>query len=183
MNKWVYFATLPVIVVCYAIVLDGTGKPGLLLAMLAGAAVIALWMRSAKATMQEREYRRTYEASRAATCTALCGVLGELEYKITMRDPSAGEFRFKSGNADRWIPRLPVECSASVQQIGDRESEVVIRGRAVPGDERWSYTPAYPEGLESRARRIFDRVGATVVTCSLIDAAAPASGGDTVVPS
>jgi hypothetical protein len=131
MNKWVYFATLPVIVVCYAIVLDGTGKPGLLLAMLAGAAVIALWMRSAKATMQEREYRRTYEASRAATCTALCGVLGELEYKITMRDPSAGEFRFKSGNADRWIPRLPVECSASVQQIGDRESEVVIRGRAV----------------------------------------------------
>jgi hypothetical protein len=88
-----------------------------------------------------------------------------------MSDPDAGTLLFRGGTRGPWIPRLGVDCSASVRQVDDRESEIVIAGHAVPTDGDGRMTLPYPEGMGTRAAKLLDAVGATVVTYSVIDAA------------
>ncbi len=173
MNKWVYCALLAMGGACVGIV-NGNGWPGVgwdLILIAVTLALLAIVIRAIASETQEHEYRRTYEASKQATYSALCGVLGRLDYKITMNDPDAGTLLFKGGKLGPWIPRLGVECRASVHQIDDRESEIVIAGHAVPTDKDGQLTLPYPEGMGTRAAKLLDGVGATVVTYSVIDAA------------
>lgn len=187
MKRWVYFALLAMIGVCAGII-NGNGWPGVGWDLALTAIVLALLataIRYIAAEMQEHEYRRTYAASKDAAYSALCGVLGSLDYKIAMSDPDAGTLLFKGGRLGPWIPRLGVECRASVRQIDDRESEIVIAGHAVPTDKDGHMTLPYPEGMGTRVAKLLDAVGATVVTYSVIDAAlaarddiAPSAAGD-----
>jgi hypothetical protein len=173
MNKWVYFALLAVVGACVGII-NGNGWPGLgwdLILLAVTLALLAIVIRSTASETQEHEYRRTYEASKEATYSAFCGVLANLDYKITMNDPDAGTLLFKGGKRGPWIPRLGVECRASVHQLGDRESEIVIAGRVVPTDQDGRSALPYPEGMRRRAAKLLDGVGATVVTYSVLDAA------------
>jgi hypothetical protein len=173
MNRWVYFALLAAIGACVGII-NGNGWPGVRWDLVLTAVVLALLataFRYLAAEAQEHEYRRTYAASQEAAYSAFCGVLGDLGYRITMSDPDAGTLLFKGGRLDPWIPRLGVECRAFVRQIDDRESEIVITGHAVPTDRAGHGTLPYPEGMGTRAAKLLDAVGATVVTYSVIDAA------------
>jgi hypothetical protein len=105
-----------------------------------------------------------FAASKDAAYSALCGVLGSLDYKITLSDPDAGTLLFEGGKLGPWIPRLGVKCRASVRQIDDRESEIVIAGHAVPTDKDGHMTLPYPEGMGTRVAKLLDGVSATVVT-------------------
>ena len=108
MNRWVYFALLAMIGACVGII-NGNGWPGKgwsLLLIGVVLALLAIVTRYLASETQEHEYRRTYEASKQATYSALCGVLGNLDYKITMNDPDAGMLRFEGGRLGPWIPRL-----------------------------------------------------------------------------
>jgi hypothetical protein len=99
MNRWVYFALQAAIGACVGII-NGNGWPGVGWDLILAAVVLALLaiaIRHIAAEMQEHEYRRTYAASRDAAYSALCGVLGNLDYKITMSDPDAGTLLFRSG--------------------------------------------------------------------------------------
>jgi hypothetical protein len=173
MSRWVYFALLAAIGVCAGII-NGNGWPGVGWDLILAAvilALVAIAIRHIAAETQEHEYRRTYAASKEAAYSALCGVLGKFDYKITMSDPDAGTLLFRGGTRGPWIPRLGVDCSASVRQVDDRESEIVIAGHAVPTDGDGRMTLPYPEGMGTRAAKLLDAVGATVVTYSVIDAA------------
>jgi hypothetical protein len=173
MKRWVYFALLAMIGVCAGII-NGNGWPGVGWDLTLTAVVLALLaiaIRYIAAETQEHEYRRTYAASKEAAYSALCGVLGSRDYKIAMSDPDAGTLLFNGGRLGPWIPRLGVECRASVRQIDDRESEIVIAGHAVPTDKDGHTRLPYPEGMGTRVAKLLDAVSTTVVTYAVIDAA------------
>jgi hypothetical protein len=178
---WVYFALLAAAVACFGVIeAVPSGRPYTFLLLLVLFVLGYLWWRShVDEEAQEREYRRTYEASSEATYTALRGALGDLDYKVTVGDPDTGTLQFTGGKLGPWIPRLPVECTASVRQLSDRESEIVIAGRECPPQRQGWFTPPqglsgsyiYPEGMRRRAARILDEVDAAVITYSILDAA------------
>ena len=135
--------------------------------------------RRLRSESHDREYRRIYDASAAATYTALCGAVADLGYRTTATDPASRTVRFKTASFDLWVPRPALECEAVVRRADGGSSEVVVRGRAEnglrPGDRRGApYVGAvvvFPAGVGVAAKKLLDRVGATVVTQPLIDAA------------
>jgi hypothetical protein len=172
MNRRVYFALLALLAVCVGIVNGQPSSGGLILVcVLVAVAVAAIVQVRVGRETQEQEYRRSYEASNEATYIALCGSLGDLGYEITARDPESGKVTFTGGNLGPWIGRLGVECCAWVRQIGDRESQITVAGHASRADKHGWGVLLYPEGMDRRAARILDRVNATVITYSVIDAA------------
>lgn len=147
------------------------------------------WRRIA-GEQQDREFRRTYPASRAAVQNALRGVLAELNYWVKADDPDTGDVRFKSGLPGMWLGGWGgAEGTASVRQGDARTAELVISVRLTPrerpvwGSRRaslaWGYwNDGYPETRARRAKRIFDRVQATVVTYEMIESAASPRGSE-----
>ncbi len=129
------------------------------------------WRHYLIAETEEHESRRAFNASSEATYAALCGALATLGYKITSSEPDVGTLQFRGGTLGPWIGRLGVECRASVCQLGDRQTEVVIAGHASPADKHGKGMLLYPEGMRSRTARILDQVDATVITHRTIDAA------------
>ena len=127
----------------------------------------------------DREYRRGYDASITATYTALCGAVADLGYHATATDPASCTVRFRTASFDLWVPRPALECEAAVRRIDGGSSEVVVTGRAEnglrPGDRRRApYAGAvvvFPAGVGVVAQKVLDRVGVTVVTHPVIDAA------------
>jgi hypothetical protein len=175
-SRWIYFSFIAGAIAWFGIV-EASLLPDiwivlLLLALLAG---VGIWQHYIDA-QEGREYRRTFEASTEAAYSALCGALADFDYKITARDPSAGTVRFRGGKLGPWIGRYGVDATASVREAGDRSSEITIAGRESPGEKHassWSpafWAATYPEGMARRAARLLDRVQATVVTYSELDA-------------
>ena len=142
-------------------------------------AVAVAESRRFRSESHDREYRRVFDASVAATYTALCGAVADLGYKTIATDPASCTVRFKTASFDLWVPRPALECEAAVGQVEGGRSEVVVGGRAEnglrPGDRRGTpYVGAvvvFPAGVGVAAQRLLDRVGATVVTHPVIDAA------------
>ncbi len=172
MKKSVYFALLAVSGACVGVIqgLASLEWPALLAALILILMAVALG-RSIRSETKEQAYCRTYEASREATYTALCGALGNLDYKVTARDPAAGTLQFSGGTRGPWIGRLGAECTASVRQVGEQASEIMIAGHATAADRRGLGLLVYPEGMRARISRILDQVGATVVRYSVINTA------------
>jgi hypothetical protein len=177
---WVYLALTGTWVACYGV---AHAAPSTIPYLFLSAFVLFIlwylwWRRRDGDETQERRYQRTYEASSEAAYSALCGALGALEYRITTGDRDTGTLRFAGGQLGPWVTRLSVDGTASVRQVGDRESEIVIAGHECRPDFRAPLGSAnapegfmiYPEGMKLRAEKIFDEVGATIVTYSLIDA-------------
>ncbi len=146
------------------------------------AVVVAVGVTEARKFRSEshgREYRRGYDASITATYTALCGAVADLGYHTTATDPATRSVRFKTASFDVWVPRPSLECEAAVRRIDGGRSEVVLTGEAEnrlrPGDRRRApYAGAvvvFPAGVGVVAQKVLDRVGATVVTHPVIDAA------------
>jgi hypothetical protein len=129
----------------------------------------ALWHRSVRSQAEDHTFARRYEASPEATYSALCGALLDLDYRITIRNPNAGEVQFKGGKLGPWIGRFGVEGAASIHKAAENESEVVITGRASLADKHGSGFLIYPEGMGVRIGRILDRVQATVVPISMLN--------------
>jgi hypothetical protein len=179
-SRWVYFALLAGLGASVGIVNANTVGAGWTVASVVVAlGVAAILQVSVGSETQQREYRRTYDASTEATYVALCGSLSDLDYRITTRDADSGKVAFTGGKLGPWIPRLGVECVASVRQIADQESEITIAGHVSGAERQGRGVLLYPEGLTSRAARILDRVEATVITHSVIDATLgePRDGG------
>jgi hypothetical protein len=175
-NKWIYFAvgavSLTFLGLAEASLISQDWKMLLILVLVALAVIWRLYLNS---QMEPHEFRRTYEASREAAYNALCGALAYLDYTITMRDPNSGRVQFKGGKLGPWIGRFGLDCTASVHQTADRESEIVIAGRVSSAQKEGQGFLIYPEALASRAGKILERVQATVVTYSVIDAASRSS--------
>jgi hypothetical protein len=142
------------------------------------AVVVAVCLVEARrfdAENRARDYRRSYEASREATYTALCGAVADLGYRTTASDPGSATIGFRSSSPDLWIPLASLECEASVRQVDPNTSEVVVRGTAERGsraaDGRAGYAGGLmvsPRGTGTAAKAILDRVQATVVTYPVI---------------
>jgi hypothetical protein len=171
-KKSVYFALLAVCAACVGVIqgLASLEWPVLLAALVLILVALALG-RSIGSETKEQTYCRTYEASRAATYTALCGALGSFDYKITASDPAAGTLQFSGGTRGPWIGRLGAECTASVRRVGEEASEIVIAGHAAVADRHGRGLLVYPEGMRARVTRILDQVDSTVISYSVIHAA------------
>jgi hypothetical protein len=145
-----------------------------------GLTLVMRQTRQLETESRDGDYRRTYEASSGATFSALYGAVVDLDYKITARDPTSGTLQFKTGSLDLWIPRLALDCRASVRQIDDKTSEVVLAGQADLGAGAGYGHKArgamgglsmLPGGLRPATEKILDRVEATVVTYAATNAA------------
>ena len=178
MNRWWYTGLLAVVaayvVVMHAELLSRDTGFFLTCALVLGATLLRRFTPDRR---QPREFRQTYQASGEAVYTALCGVLAELNYRVKAHDACIDEVRF-TGGRNVWWGGPDAEGTASVHQNGDG-AELVIslhdvpEGHPVWGGRRatllWGANRAYPEGIALRAKRILDRVQATVVTYAMID--------------
>jgi hypothetical protein len=172
MKRWVYFASLAAMLIFLASAeasLISEDLTWFLMVALIPLAVI--WGRRINSQMAMHEFRRTYGASRDATCNALCGALAYLDYTIVMRDPTSGRVQFKGGKLGPWIGRFGLHCTATVGLTADGESEIVIAGRASREQKGGQGFLIFPERLDLRVERILDRVQATVVTDSMLESA------------
>ena len=137
------------------------------------AAVLVMERRLRESDSRVPTYRRTYEASRVATYSALYGAVIHFGYKVKARDPSAGTLQFKTGFPDLLIPRPELDFRASVREIDDKVSEVLLAGHADLGlqigsghrvQQAMGGLSIFPEGTGPAAKKLLDRVDATVIT-------------------